>query len=307
MKFAGDITKLIGRTPLVRINKYVKSDSNLILAKLEQFNPCASIKDRAAVNMINDAEQRRIIKPGATLIEATSGNTGIALAFIAAARDYKLIIVMPDSMSLERQNLLRLFDVKVELTQAHLGMQGAIDRALQIKNEIKGSFLVRQFDNPANTQIHELTTAREIISDTDGKVDIFISGVGTGGTITGVGKKLKENNKNVRIVAVEPASCAVLSGDVPGPHRIQGIGAGFVPSILETDLIDEVIRIFDEEAFEATKDLARSEGILAGISSGAVAVAARKYLKKYEVKSSTVVMVFPDTGERYVSIPNLGK
>ncbi len=307
MRIAEDITRLIGHTPLIRLNRVISADTNLIVAKLEQFNPCSSIKDRPAVSMINDAEEKGLLKPGATIIEGTSGNTGIALAFIAAARHYKLIIVMPDSMTMERQNLLKLFGTRVELTPAHLGMKGAIDRAETIRRETPGSFLVRQFENPANTKAHEETTAEEIIADMDGKVDVLIAGVGTGGTITGIAGKLKRLNPAITIVAVEPLSSAVLSGGKGGPHMIQGIGAGFIPPILDTRLIDEVITVSDDETMLWTRKLIREEGILAGLSSGAVVCATQKYLANRDVRNNNIVLIFPDSGERYASVTKLLK
>ena len=308
MRIAEDITKLIGRTPLVRLNKIIDSGSNLIAAKLEQFNPCSSVKDRPAISMIEDAERRGLLTPGATIIEATSGNTGIALAFIAAARGYPLIITMPDSMSVERRNLLKLFGVQLELTPAHLGMKGAIDRALEIKQKTQGSFLVSQFDNRANPAIHEETTAEEIWADTDGKVDIVVCGVGTGGTLTGVGRKLKSRKPSVQMIAVEPAASAVLSGASCGAHVIQGIGAGFVPSVLDRKCIDAIVKVTNEMAFTFTRELIRREGILAGLSSGAVLAGTVQYLKAHpEVQSSCIVLIFPDSGERYSSLPGFVK
>jgi len=308
VRIAEDITKLIGRTPLVRLNKIIDSGSNLIAAKLEQFNPCSSVKDRPAISMIEDAERRGLLTPGATIIEATSGNTGIALAFIAAARGYPLIITMPDSMSVERRNLLKLFGVQLELTPAHLGMKGAIDRALEIKQKTQGSFLVSQFDNRANPAIHEETTAEEIWADTDGKVDIVVCGVGTGGTLTGVGRKLKARKPSVQMIAVEPAASAVLSGASCGAHVIQGIGAGFVPSVLDRKCIDAIVKVTNEMAFTFTRELIRREGILAGLSSGAVSAGTVQYLKAHpEVQSSCIVLIFPDSGERYSSLPGFVK
>jgi len=308
VRIAEDITKLIGRTPLVRLNKIIDSGSNLIAAKLEQFNPCSSVKDRPAISMIEDAERRGLLTPGATIIEATSGNTGIALAFIAAARGYPLIITMPDSMSVERRNLLKLFGVQLELTPAHLGMKGAIDRALEIKQKTQGSFLVSQFDNRANPAIHEETTAEEIWADTDGKVDIVVCGVGTGGTLTGVGRKLKARKPSVQMIAVEPAASAVLSGASCGAHVIQGIGAGFVPSVLDRKCIDAIVKVTNEMAFTFTRELIRREGILAGLSSGAVLAGTVQYLKAHpEVQSSCIVLIFPDSGERYSSLPGFVK
>jgi cysteine synthase A len=249
VRIAEDITKLIGRTPLVRLNKVIDASSNLIAAKLEQFNPCASIKDRPAIAMIEDAERRGLLKQGGTIVEATSGNTGIALAFIAAARGYSLIIAMPESMSIERQNLLKLFGAQVELTPARLGMKGAVELAIKINKKIKGSFLVSQFDNQANPAVHEATTAEEIWSDTDGKVDLVFCGVGTGGTLTGIGRKLKARKPSLQMIAIEPASSAILSGENGGVHAIQGLGAGFVPSVLDKKYIDAIVKVTNEEAF----------------------------------------------------------
>jgi cysteine synthase A len=271
------------------------------MAKLEQYNPCASVKDRPAFSMIDDAEKRGLLKPGATIIEATSGNTGIGLAFIAATRDYKLVIVMPESMSSERKRLLELFGATVELTQDDFGMKGSIDKALEIHKRTKGSFLVGQFDNPANVQVHEQTTAEEILRDTDGKIDVLIAGIGTGGTITGVGKRLIKHNPDLKIIGVEPDSSAVLSGQEPGPHSIQGIGAGFVPNILDASLLNEIIQVKDDEAVFWARKIIREEGVLAGLSSGAVACACDKYIQKSKVTSANIVLIFPDTGERYLS------
>ena len=308
MRISEDITKLIGRTPLVRLNRVVDAGSNLIAAKLEFFNPCASVKDRPALGMIEAAEKQGLLKPGGTIIEATSGNTGIGLAFIAAARGYAIIIVMPESMSQERKNLLKLFGVRVELTAAKHGMKGAIERANEIKNRVKGSFLVSQFNNPANPAIHEATTAEEIWADTDGTVDIVICGVGTGGTLTGVGRKLKSYKSSVKMIAVEPSSSAVLSGDACGAHSIQGIGAGFIPPILETRYIDAIVKVTNEEAFTYARELIRSEGILAGLSSGAVTAGAVQYLRANpQVQSSNIVLIFPDSGERYLSLSGFMK
>lgn len=308
MRVAEDITRLIGHTPLVRLNKIMDPGSNFITAKLEQFNPCASVKDRPAIGMIEDAERRGLLKAGTTIIEATSGNTGIALAFIAAARGYPLIVTMPESMSVERRNLLKLFGVKIELTPAHLGMKGAIERAHEIKRKIAGSFLVSQFDNPANPAVHEETTAEEIWADTDGGVDIVVCGVGTGGTLTGVGRSLKKRKNSLKMIAVEPASSAVLSGGSCGAHAIQGLGAGFVPSVLDRQCIDAIVKVTNEDAFHWARELTRREGILAGLSSGAVLAGTMQYLKKHpEIQSSFLVLIFPDSGERYVSLPGFLK
>lgn len=301
LKYAKDITELVGRTPLVGLNR-VFGNGNQVLAKLEQSNPCGSVKDRAALAMIDAAVEKGELERGGTIIEATSGNTGIALAFIAAVRKYKLIVVMPDSMSVERRKLLALFGAKVALTPAHLGMEGAIEKAEELHASLQNSFVVRQFDNPSNAAVHEKTTAVEILRDTDEKVDIIVAGVGTGGTITGVARKVKEVRSSVRVVAVEPANCAALSGEAPGPHIIQGIGAGFIPSIMDKELIDDVIKVTDDEAVQWTRRIVREEGILAGISSGAAACATAKYMKKAGIKGATIVTIFPDTGERYLSI-----
>jgi cysteine synthase A len=305
---AEDITKLIGRTPLVQLKRVLDPETNFIAAKLEQFNPCASVKDRPAIGMIEDAERRGLLKPGATIIEATSGNTGIALAFIAAARGYQLIVTMPESMSVERRNLLKLFGAKLELTPAHLGMKGAIERADELKRKTKGAFLVSQFDNPANPAAHEATTAEEIWADTDGRVDIVVCGVGTGGTLTGIGRNLKKRKASLRLIAVEPASSAVLSGSACGAHAIQGLGAGFVPSVLDKKCIDAIVKVTNEDAFTSARELARREGILAGLSSGAVLAGTIQYLKTHpEVQSSFLVLIFPDSGERYISLPGFLK
>jgi cysteine synthase len=308
VRVAEDITELIGNTPLVKLTKIFDAGSNLVLAKLEQFNPCASVKDRAAIGMIVDAETRGVLKPGAAIIEATSGNTGIALAFIAAARGYRLIITMPESMSVERRNLLKLFGVQVELTSSRLGMKGAIARARELNKKNKGSFLVGQFDNPANPAIHERTTAEEIWKDTDSKVDVVVCGVGTGGTLTGIGRKLKARKPSIKIIAVEPASSAVLSGGPIGAHTIQGIGAGFVPSVLDKRCIDAIIKVAGDQAFAFAHKLIRREGILAGLSSGAVSAGAAQYLEAHpEIQSSCIVLVFPDSGERYLSLSDFLK
>ncbi len=303
MKFARDITQLIGHTPMVRLNRLYGDKQNTVLAKLEQFNPCASVKDRAALSIIEDAEKKGRLKSGGTIIEATSGNTGIALAFIATVKGYSLIVVMPESMSIERRRLLAAFGARVELSPAHLGMKGAIDLARQLHKKIKGSLVAGQFDNQANPAIHETTTAEEILSDTDGKVDVLVAGVGTGGTITGVARRLKRHNSSIRIVAAEPTGSAVLSGRGCGPHMIQGIGAGFVPSIVDKNLIDEVVTVTDDEALSWTREVIRKEGVLAGISSGAAACAAGKYIKKHDLSGAIVVVIFPDSGERYLSVP----
>ena len=291
----------MGKTPLVAL-KRLFGNGNRVLAKLEQYNPCGSVKDRAALAMIDSAVERGELEPHGTIIEATSGNTGIALAFIAAVRRYRLIVVMPDSMSVERRKLLAFFGAGVELTPAHLGMEGAIAKAEELHVSLQGSFLVRQFDNPSNAQVHENTTANEILQDTDGSVNAIVAGVGTGGTITGIARKVKKELPSVKIVAVEPANCAALSGEPPGPHAIQGIGAGFIPSIVDRELIDEVVTVTDEDAMQWMQRIVLQEGILAGISSGAAACGTAAYIKNRGIQDSTIVTLFPDTGERYLSI-----
>ncbi len=301
MRYVDDITGLVGGTPLVALHRLF-GNGNRVLAKLEQYNPCGSVKDRAALAMIDSAVERGELEPRGTIIEATSGNTGIALAFIAAVRKFRLIVVMPDSMSVERRKMLAFFGANVELTPAHLGMEGAIAKAEELHASMHDACLVSQFDNPSNSEVHENTTAVEILQDTDESVDVVVAGVGTGGTITGVAKKVKKERPTVKIVAVEPANCAALSGEPPGPHAIQGIGAGFVPSILDRELIDDVIKVTDAEAMEWMRRIAREEGILAGISSGAAASGTAKYIKSKGIQDATIVTVFPDTGERYLSI-----
>jgi cysteine synthase A len=298
MRYASDITHLIGATPLVRINRLV-TRANLVLAKLEMFNPLSSVKDRIGLAMIEDAERKGIIKEGDWIIEPTSGNTGIALAFVCAARGYKLILTMPESMSIERRKILSILGAEIVLTPAQEGMKGAVKRAEELSRE-RTAFIPQQFENQANPAIHRRSTAEEIWQDTDGQVDVFIAGVGTGGTITGVGGVLKERKPEVAIFAVEPAESPVLSGGSSGPHGIQGIGAGFVPAVLDTGLLDRIIKVTTEEAKEMAKRLAGEEGIFVGISSGAAMVAAQRVDK--EVEGKTIVVVFPDTGERYLSL-----
>lgn len=298
MRYAADITELIGSTPLVRINRLV-SERNLVLAKLEMFNPLSSVKDRIGLAMIADAERRGLIKPGDLIVEPTSGNTGIALAFVCAARGYRLIITMPESMSVERRQILKILGAEVVLTPAQEGMRGAVERAQEIAHKA-GGFIPQQFQNPANPTIHRETTAQEIWEATDGGVDIFIAGVGTGGTITGVGAVLKQRKSGVQVVAVEPAESPVLSGGSPGRHGIQGIGAGFIPQVLDRRVIDRIIQVSTEEAKGMARRLAREEGVFVGISSGAAMVAAQKI--DSEMEGRTIVVVFPDTGERYLSL-----
>lgn len=297
-----NITETIGHTPLVELGRMSPPGGGRIAAKLESFNPLSSVKDRIGLNMIAAAEAAGAITPGqTTLVEPTSGNTGIGLASVAAAKGYRLVLTMPDSMSVERRELLSLLGAELVLTQGTDGMNGAIATAEQLVAEMPDAAMLRQFSNPANPDVHRRTTAEEIWSDTDGAVDVFVAGVGTGGTITGVGEVLKARNPAVRVVAVEPADSPVLSGGKPGPHKIQGIGAGFVPNVLNTDIIDEIIRIENDDAFTAARCLARSEGILAGISSGAALHAALEIAGRPEMEDRLIVVLLPDTGERYLS------
>ncbi len=300
MKIAGSIIELVGNTPLVELSRLGKGIPARILGKLEMMNPLGSVKDRIAWAMIRDAEERGILGPGSTVVEPTSGNTGIGLAFVCAIRGYRLILTMPETMSEERRRILRALGAELVLTPGDRGMRGAVEEARRIAREL-GAFMPQQFENPANPRIHEETTAEEIWRDTAGQVDIFVAGVGTGGTITGVGRVLKRRKPGVRIIAVEPASSPVLSGGEPGPHKIQGIGAGFVPAVLDRSVIDEVITVAEEEAVEASRMLARTEGILAGISSGAALAAALRVARRPEANGKTVVVILPDTGERYLS------
>jgi cysteine synthase A len=300
-KIFNDITGTVGRTPLVRINKLTCGAGAAVFAKLESFNPLSSVKDRVGIAMIKAAEGKGLINKDTVIVEPTSGNTGIALAFVCAARGYRLILTMPDTMSIERRKLLSIFGAELVLTDGSKGMTGAIREAEKIQRRTKNSFIPQQFNNPANTEIHRKTTAEEIWADTDGGVDIFVAGVGTGGTITGVGEVLKERKPSVRIVAVEPACSPVLSGGRPGLHRIEGIGAGFIPGILNTSILDEVVKVTDEDAEIMTERIMKEEGILAGISSGAAMFAALNIAKRKESENKNIVVIFPDTGERYLS------
>lgn len=302
-RIARNLTDLIGNTPILEVQKFGKEEQvgARLLAKLESFNPMSSVKDRIAFNMIRQAEVSGELKPGALLIEPTSGNTGIGLAFVAAARGYRLILTMPDTMSVERQKLLLALGAELVLTPGAQGMKGAIARAGELVAENPGSVMLQQFENPANPAIHQITTAEEIWKDTAGKVDVFVAGVGTGGTVTGVGKRLKELNPSTHIVAVEPAASPVLSGGQPGPHKIQGIGAGFVPDVLNTKIYDEVFPVENEKAFEYGKELAKAEGIITGISSGAALYAAVEVAKRPENEGKTIVVLLPDNGDRYYS------
>ena len=299
------ITDLIGGTPLLELLNYEKENAleATVLAKLEYFNPAGSVKDRIAVAMVDEAEKQGKLKPGSVIIEPTSGNTGIGLASVAASRGYRIIITMPETMSVERRNLLKAYGAELVLTDGAKGMKGAIEKAEELSKEIENSFVPSQFTNPANPAYHRATTGPEIWQDTDGKVDIFVAGVGTGGTVSGVGEYLKLQNPDVQVVAVEPASSPVLSGGKSGPHKIQGIGAGFIPDTLDTEVYDEIIKVENENAFAAGRKIARTEGVLVGISSGAALWAATELAKRPENKGKTIVALFPDTGERYLSTP----
>lgn len=302
-KIYTNVTELIGRTPLLELKNYEES-KNLnakIVAKLEYFNPAGSVKDRIAKAMIEDAEAKGLLKEGSVIIEPTSGNTGIGIASVGTSKGYKVIIVMPETMSIERRNLIKAYGAEIVLTEGAAGMKGAIEKASELAKSIEGSFIPSQFTNSANPETHKKTTGPEIWEDTDGKVDIFVAGVGTGGTVTGVGEYLKSKNPNVKIVAVEPASSPVLSEGKAGSHKIQGIGAGFVPETLNTNIYDEVIKVENEAAFATAREIAKTEGVLVGISSGASTFAATELAKRPENKGKTIVALLPDTGERYLS------
>ena len=299
-------TQLIGHTPLLKVNNYMK-DQNIegveLLAKLEYFNPAGSVKDRISLAMIEDAEKKGILKPGATIIEPTSGNTGIGLASVAAAKGYRTILTLPETMSVERRNLLKAYGAELVLTEGAKGMKGAIAKAEELEKSIPNAVILGQFDNPANPAAHAATTGPEIWEDTDGKVDIFVAGVGTGGTVTGIGTYLKSKNPNVKIVAVEPSDSPVLSGGQPGPHKLQGIGAGFVPSVLNTSIYDEIFTVTTDQAFTTGRLIAHKEGILVGITSGAALYAAAQIAKRPENAGKTIVALLPDSGDRYLSTP----
>lgn len=304
-KVAKSLTELVGNTPLLEINNFVKKHQlkARILVKLEYFNPAGSVKDRVALAMIEDAEQRGVLQPGATLIEPTSGNTGVGLAFVSAAKGYHLILTMPETMSVERRTLLKALGAELVLTSGAEGMKGAIAKAEELKQQIPGSLILQQFNNPANPAAHRRTTGEEIWRDTEGELDIFVAGVGTGGTVSGTGEALKAHNPSVKVVAIEPASSPVLQGGNPGPHKIQGIGAGFVPGNYHADVVDEIIGIENDEALETSRELARTEGVLVGISSGASLAAAVRLARRAENEGKTIVALLPDTGERYLSTP----
>ncbi len=305
-KIYENATELIGHTPLMKVSNYAKDqgvEDATLLVKVELFNPAGSVKDRVALAMIEDAEKKGKLKPGATIIEPTSGNTGIGLASVAAAKGYRTVLTLPETMSVERRNLLKAYGAELVLTEGAKGMKGAIAKAEELQKEIPNSIILGQFDNPANPAAHAATTGPEIWEDTDGKVDIFVAGVGTGGTVTGIGTFLKSKNPDIKVVAVEPADSPVLSGGKPGPHKLQGIGAGFVPSILNTEIYDEVFTVTTEEAFSSGRLIAHKEGILVGITSGAALYAAAQIAKRPENKGKTIVALLPDSGDRYLSTP----
>ena len=303
MKIASNILELVGKTPLLELNKFSKAKGckARVVGKLEYFNPAGSIKDRVALNMVLQAENNGILKQGATIIEPTSGNTGVGLAMVCAVKGYNLILTMPETMSVERQKLLKAYGAQIELTSGAEGMQGAINKANELRDGIEDAVILGQFDNVANPEAHYKTTAREIIEDTDGKIDVFVSAVGTGGTISGTAKALKEFNPNIYVVAVEPAESPVISGGEKGPHKIQGIGAGFVPAIYDASVVDEVITVSGDDAMATARELAHVEGILVGISSGAAACVAARVACRAEFANKNVVCILPDTGERYLS------
>lgn len=303
MNIKNSLTELIGHTPLLALRRWAKQQQLAaeIVAKVEYFNPGGSVKDRVALSMITDAEEKGLLKPGALIIEPTSGNTGVGLAWVASVKGYRLILTMPETMSLERRNLLKALGAELVLTPGSEGMGGAIRKAQEIQAATPGSLILQQFENPANPLAHERTTAEEIWQDTDGKIDIFVAAVGTGGTLTGTARGLKKKNPNIRIVAVEPAGSPVLSGGKAGPHKIQGIGAGFIPKILDTSLIDQIIPVTDEDAMRTSRELSATEGLLVGISSGAAAFAAREIAKDEANQGKRIVVLLPDTGERYLS------
>lgn len=303
MNIKNSLTELIGHTPLLALHRWAKQQQLAaeIVAKVEYFNPGGSVKDRVALSMITDAEEKGLLKPGFLIIEPTSGNTGVGLAWVASVKGYRLILTMPETMSLERRNLLKALGAELVLTPGSEGMGGAIRKAQEIQAATPGSLILQQFENPANPLAHERTTAEEIWQDTDGKIDIFVAAVGTGGTLTGTARGLKKKNPNIRIVAVEPAGSPVLSGGKAGPHKIQGIGAGFIPKILDTSLIDQVIPVTDEDAMRTSRELSATEGLLVGISSGAAAFAAREIAKDEANQGKRIVVLLPDTGERYLS------
>ncbi len=302
-KIAKQLVELIGNTPLMELTNYEENNSlnAKLIAKLEYFNPLGSVKDRVAYSMIEDGIKRGVINKDTVIIEPTSGNTGIGLAFVCASKKLHLILTMPDTMSVERRKIVTALGAEIVLTQGRLGMQGAIAKASELKEEYGNAFIPQQFENPSNPEIHKITTAKEIWEDTDGKIDIFVSSVGTGGTITGTGLGLKEKNPDIKVVAVEPAGSPVLSGGRPGPHKIQGIGAGFVPEVLDMSVIDEIIPVSNEDAFDAAREIAKSDGLLVGISSGSVIHAAKLLAQREENKDKNIVVLLPDTGERYLS------
>lgn len=300
-KIFSDITKTVGNTPLVKLNRIAEGVGATVLAKIESFNPLSSVKDRLGVALIEDAQRRGVLNKNTTIIEPTSGNTGIALAFVAAAKGYKLILTMPDTMSVERRQLLAIFGAQLVLTPGAEGMKGAVKKAEELAKVTPNAIVLQQFNNPANPEIHRKTTAEEIWVDTDGKVDILVAGVGTGGTITGISEVIKKKKPSFKAIAVEPGASPILSGGAPGPHKIQGIGAGFIPQVLNQGIIDEVIRVTNDDAGSTARALAKSDGILVGISSGAALWAALEVAKRKENKGKTIVVIFPDTGERYLT------